>query len=445
MADVLLVNYDNGSHIAQPPHGLAYLASALVNAGHNVDVWDAGVTHEPADKLREHINATKPSVVAASVIGGYWQHAQLLALSKAVNASQHRDRLWYVIGGHGPASAPEYFRKVTGADTVFSGEGEVTFPALCSAKDRPQFAHGETVDVDAVAWPAWDLFDMSVYRLQRYPKTLPTDFAMPVLSGRGCTYKCSFCFRHVPGFRARQPAAVADEIAWLQSAHNMTYVNFDDELLMSGPKRTRDLCEAIGPLGIRWMCNGRLDVAAKHPDLLPLMRDAGATFINYGVESLSQPVLDAMNKRLTVEQIHAGVRATLDAGLSPGLNVMWGCPNDTVESLRMLVGFLREYDDGAQIRSIRPVTPYPGSPLFDLAVREGRIKDAEDFYVRHVNSDLASVQWTGLDDDAFHSALYDANADLVEYGCERIEADRKRQLSKLYHERDASWRGFRHT
>jgi radical SAM superfamily enzyme YgiQ (UPF0313 family) len=448
MSSVLLCSTDNGNHLSQPHHGLSYLGAALRAAGHEVSVWDAALHHYPPEHLTATLEATRPDVVAVTSIGGYWQYRQLRKVSDAINASKHRDALWYVTGGHGPASDPAYFKRVTGCDTVFVGEGELTFTAAC---DNPlvhkgeAVMQGEPVDVDAVPRPAWDLFDVNVYRLQRYPRVGTTEFAMPVLSGRGCAHKCSFCFRLTPGYRAREPEAVADEIRWLQRDYGVAFVNLDDECAMIGGARTLALCEALRPLGVGWMCNGRLDIAARFPTLLPIMRDAGCRFINYGVEALSQPVLDEMNKRQSVDQIYRGVKATLEAGVSPGLNVMFGAPSDTRESLALLVSFLKDFDDHAQVRTVRPITPYPGTPLFKRAIAEGKIKDTADFYERlHVNSDLATVQWTEMTDDEFHAALYEANVELMRFGMAK-RADRMAdELRRLYIDRDASWRGFRH-
>ena len=64
------------------------------------------------------------------------------------------------------------------------------------------------------------------------------------------------------------------------------------------------------------------------------------------------------------------------------------------------VEFLLKYDDGAQMRTIRPVTPYPGSPLYYYAIEKGLIKDCEDFYEnKHLNSDLMAVNFTKLNDE----------------------------------------------
>jgi len=90
-------------------------------------------------------------------------------------------------------------------------------------------------------------------------------------------------------------------------------------------------------------------------------------------------VLKNMKKGLTTKQIIRGIEATLDSGISPGLNIIFGNIGDNKVSLKKGVWVLLKYDDGAQMRTIRPVTPYPGSPLYDYAIQKGLLKDAKIF------------------------------------------------------------------
>ena len=116
------------------------------------------------------------------------------------------------------------------------------------------------------------------------------------------------------------------------------------------------------------------------------------------------------------------------------------------ESLKKGVDFLLKYDDCSQLRTIRPVTPYPGSSLYYYSLEKGLLKDCEDFYEnKHVNSDLLSANFTNLTDDEFHKELYNANKRLLNNYYEvqtklALEASRK-----LYINHDSSFRGFRQT
>jgi len=397
------------------------------------------------------------------VIGGYYQYQKLLKISEAINKSKHRP--FFVLGGHGPSPEPGYFLNKTGADAIVIGEGERTIVELAraAAAGRPlagiqgiAWADGpKTVvnprrplikDLDSISWPAYELFPMHFYRLLREPHCQPRDFYTPVLSGRGCPFKCAFCYRMDDGFRPRSTEGIIEEIKMLKKDYGTSYVYFTDELLMSSVARTTEICEAFirENLNVKWWCNGRLNYA--RPELLSLMKRAGCVFINYGIEALDDDVLRKMNKCLTVKQIVSGIEATLTGGISPGFNIIFGNVGDNRKTLEKGVEFLLKYDDGAQLRTIRPVTPYPGSPLYYRALASGQLKDCADFYEnKHVNSDLLAVNFTELSDKDFHSALYSANTRLIKNYYAKKRAASLEEARKLYKELNSSFRGFRQT
>jgi radical SAM superfamily enzyme YgiQ (UPF0313 family) len=413
-------------------------------------VIDMGLRHHTDAELSAVLERLSPDVIGLGVIGGYWQYRQAQRVSRVIDELPMRARLTYMMGGHMPAADPEWALRTFGADSVVVGDGESVVEKLGTGVLPERVHMAGRVECPDAYRPQW--WDVDVYKRTRYPNIGATQFAMPVLTARGCPYSCSFCYRMVPGHVERDCAAVCEEIEWLNREHGVTYCNFDDELLMSSDRRIHEICEAILGMSFRlaWMCNGRLNRAT--PGNLALMKRAGCTFINYGVEALDDNVLEQMNKHLTVAQIHRGVQATLEAGISPGLNVMWGNPGDTPSTLGVLVAFLSLYDDGAQLRTIRPVTPYPGTPLFHRAVGEGRIRDTADFYERsHVNSDLPSVHWcteedgAPLSDASVCAHLQEANATLLRRRRQAIARTHAEQLERLYTQRDTTFRGWRQT
>ena len=118
---VLMVVYDNDSYVSWFPQGLAYLAAAARNAGHDVSVYQQDIFHWPDSHLTEYLNNNLFDVIEVSIIGGYYQYRKLLKLSEAINGSNNRQHFKYTIGGHGPAADPEFFLKKTGADVVGIG------------------------------------------------------------------------------------------------------------------------------------------------------------------------------------------------------------------------------------------------------------------------------------------------------------------------------------
>ncbi|MCK9275956.1 MAG: B12-binding domain-containing radical SAM protein [Syntrophales bacterium] len=461
--NILLIVYDNDSYIHWFPQGLAYIAAVLKRAGHNVVIYNQDLHHYPEMHLTEYLNKNYFNVVGVSVIGGYYQYRKLLKISAAINSSRQRPK--YVIGGHGPSPDPEYFLKKTQADFLVIGEGENTIIELIEKIENPgqlesvlgiAWREGDKVkqnerrpliaDIDSIPYPAYELFPIEYYRLLRMPHASNCDMVMPMLSGRGCTFKCNFCYRLDEGFRPRSSESILDEIRLLRRQYGITYIAFGDELLMSSISRTEELCEAFvrSGLNFKWDCNGRLNFAK--PRLLELMKRAGCVFINYGIEALDDDVLKNMNKALTTDIIIKGIEATLAAGISPGFNIIFGNIGDSQETLDKGLDFLLKYDDGAQLRTIRPVTPYPGSPLYYYAIEKGLLRDCEDFYEnKHVNSDLLSVNFTDMSDDDVHRALLNANTRLIQnYFTEKMKSVVK-EAEDLYLSRNRDFRGFRQT
>ncbi|MDD5005748.1 MAG: radical SAM protein [Candidatus Omnitrophica bacterium] len=460
---VLLVVYDNESYIHDFPMGLAYIASVLRKEGIEVEIYSQDFNHYPDEHLTEYLNKNKFDVVGVSIIGGYFQYRKLLSLSTAINNSKNRP--FYVIGGHGPAPEPEYFIKKTGADAVVIGEGEITILNLMDSLSKHKslskvkgiaYRDGNKVvinerqplieDVDSIARPAYELFPMEYYRLLRMPHCETTDFVMRLLSGRGCPFNCNFCYRMDEGFRPRKNEAIIEEIKLLQKDYGITYIAFGDELLMSSIARTEELCRDFirANLKIKWSCNGRLNYARE--DVLRLMKESGCVFINYGIEAMDDQILKNMNKTLTTKQIISGIEATLKIGISPGYNIIFGNIGETRETLEKGVEFLLKYDDGAQVRTIRPVTPYPGSPLYYYAIKKGLLKDCEDFYEnKHVNSDLLSVNFTNMSDDEFHRCLLQANTRLLRNYFQKKIKSMFNQTKDLYLHKNRDFRGFRQT
>ncbi len=458
---ILLVVYDNDSFISWFPQGLAYIASVLRGLGHEVVTYCQDVYHWPEEHLTAYLDREKFDVVGVSVIAGYWQYRKLMKISEAINRS--RNRPFYILGGHGPAPEPEFFMRKTQADVIVIGEGEDTAAEIMAALAgqrtlasvhgiawndkgvcRRTPPRGLIADINQIAFPAWDLFPMDHYTLLRMPNIRSGERCLPVLSGRGCTFKCNFCYRMDKGFRPRSVDNLLTEIDILQRDYNVGYVAFSDELLMSSEERTVEICEGIVKSGLRfrWDCNGRLNYAK--PDVLKLMKEAGCVYINYGIESMDQKVLNTMKKGLTVKMIHEGIRATIDSGITPGYNIIFGNIGETRESLENGVRFLLDYSDNTEMRTIRPVTAYPGTPLYDYAIAKGLLKDCEDFYEnKHTNSDLLAINFTDLSDDEFHEALLDANSRLIERYFDTQKNKALEAATTLYRQRDASFRGFR--
>lgn len=464
---VLLIAYDNDSHVSHFPLGLAYIASALLSIGYEVEIYEQNVFHYTEEELTDYLKHNYFDAVGVGGCGGYYQYRKIKRIAQAVNEAKKKRKFFFWMGGHLPSPDPEFFlRKFAGVDAVVIGEGEETCKEMLEAvrteKDLREVQGMAFIDennnyienarrplirdVNTILYPAWDLFTVEHYVLYPMQNASRSDRSLPMLSGRGCPFHCNFCYRMDSGFRPRSTQSIIEEIKEIKERFRVNYIYFCDELLMSSVSRTKEIAQAIldHKLNIKFYCQGRLNYASKDKEMLILLKEAGCVFLNYGIESMDNSALERMHKNLTTDMIIAGIENTLEAGISPGLNIIFGNLDEDMEVLKKDVDFLLKYDDGAQIRTIRPVTPYPGTELYNIAIKRGLIKDIEDFYEKkHTNSDLLTCNFTKMTDEEFYKALDWANGTLLNEYLKKAKTKNELCLFDLYQRHNSEFRGFR--
>lgn len=459
--------HDHEKSLNDFPLGIAYLISVLRQNGWNdkdIDVYNMDVFHYSDEQLLEYLGSNRFDVVCIGMMAGYWQFKQLTRMIGVIDRLKIRPTV--MLGGFMFSPEPEYFMRKFGADYVVMGEGEAILPRLLDTiasgakpKDVDGVAwwNGDEVvvnprakavkDLDTIPLPAWDRFPIEAYITKGRLPGIRAPRCMPILSSRGCPYTCTFCYRLEKGYRMRSMDNVVEEIKRLKKDYNINSISFRDELLMVSEKRTVEFAERIlsENLNIKFDIDGRLRVAKQAPHVLTLLAKAGCVYINYGVESLDQTVLDNMNKFQTIDEIIEGVKATREAGIHSGLNVIFGNVGDNRETAMKTVAFLREYDTYGEMRTLKPVSPYPGAPLYHTAIQKGLIKDCADFYEnKHLNSDMITANFTDMTDEEFYSVLNDCNAMLVGDYFEHKKAAALKAHEDVYLRGDTSFRGVRH-
>jgi len=213
---------------------------------------------------------------------------------------------------------------------------------------------------------------------------------------------------------------------------------------MSSEKRTVELCKQFkeSKLNFKWACEGRLNFAKL--DILKLMKECGCKYINYGIESFDNSMLKVMRKGLNTKIIIEGIENTLKVDISPGLNLIYGNIGETFEVLQKSVDFLLKYSDFVELRTIRPVAPYPGSPLYYFAIQNGLLKDVEEFYENKLkNSDLLSVNFTPYTDEEVNRELCRVNKELITAFYKANEKKMLASCDDLYYNENIGFRGFR--
>ena len=200
-----------------------------------------------------------------------------------------------------------------------------------------------------------------------------------VMAGRDCWYgRCSFCSWTTlfPGakFRSVYPERHLDEIGKLIEELKVKEI-FDDSGCFPAGDWLKEFCNGMIERGynkkVVMGCNMRVG-ALKQEDW-NLLKRAGFRFILIGLESMTQTTLDKLNKGIKVSDIEETVKTAKKAGLEPHITTMVGYPWETKEEALKTIDFAKYLFKKGYLDSLQAtiVIPYPGTPLFVEARKEG--------------------------------------------------------------------------
>lgn len=166
-------------------------------------------------------------------------------------------------------------------------------------------------------------------------------------SMRGCPYRCSFC--NYPFlfddkiFRYKSAEKMAADWLHYEQDLGVKYITCLDSLFTMPKKRLIAFCELLikQKSNIKWICYARADDLTD-PEVVQLMKAAGALQVQIGLESGNQQMLDNMNKRCTVESNLTAIQNCKKYGISSLISLIVGFPGETEQTLQDTLEFMRE-------------------------------------------------------------------------------------------------------
>lgn len=370
------------------PWGLAYVATALRRAGFAVKVLDGQRLQMPKEELAEQVDASAYDIYGLT--GFSTQYPALKLLAHTIRA---RTDAPILAGGPAATYQPELILRNTAIDVLILGEGEITVVDLLAKMDRlaevPGIAYRrdgevvinppreERVNLDANPLPDFDLFDMPAYLRsnQSFSRAEASGNSLAVITSRGCPYACNFCSKSSRRYTAMSPAVIASALTELKDRFDLSQVNFNDELFLANKARFQELAPTLRALGLEWGGQARVNLVDE--ELLRLVRESGGTGVGYGIESGSPTILKNMNKQITPEQIETALRSTERLGLKMKIQLIFGYPGETEETLAETIELFRRVDHPG--RRFNVIVPVPGSPLYRQCLAEGKITDEEAY------------------------------------------------------------------
>lgn len=366
-----------------PPLGLGYMASFLLREGHEVKIADLQV--QPEESIFANLDADLIGV--SMVTSSYQAGCQLI---KKLRARGYGGRI--VIGGPHVSPLPEDSLRQSGADVACVGEGEALMvklaaglppsqlPAACWL-DNGRFVQNPPAAVqaplDSYPFPAYELFELERYAAFSRIIEPPGEKVGILVTSRGCPFSCDFCFRLDSRIRFRSPENIVAEIVSLKERFGYASFYFADDCFNADPPRAKEVCRTIiaRGLNIKFALPNGIRADLLDDELAGLMRRAGCTEANIGVEAWDDEVRGKMGKRLKRESALTAVRLLQRHGIICTAYFIMGHFHDTPESLLRNIEAPRELN--ADFFQFTKFVPMPGSQIYGKLLAEGRIREKD--------------------------------------------------------------------
>ncbi len=380
-----------------PPYGIIQLAAYLEREVEDVEieVLDCNAEKLGWKIVEKRIESSKPDVVASSALAtcNTYLAVRTLETAKRVNP----DILTVAGGQHFTETAQVSLETYPEIDVIVRGEGEKTFAELVrngakrsllkirgiSFRHESKILHNRhrpfIEDLNELPYPGYHFVKDLVHKYHFAAMTgRKTPYAL-IEGSRGCVHNCTFCtqWQHWGGtWRTKTPIRIADEMEYCYQNYGSRFIWLTDDNFGFG-KRASKLADEIIRSGISedlmWFTQARCDDVVKNRDTLPKLRKSGLRWVLLGVENSSQSTLEAFEKDITPEDAKRAVKLLRENDIFTQAMLIIGERNDTAESIENLRLFANELDPDFAIFAI--LTPYPGTKLYELAQRNGWIKD----------------------------------------------------------------------
>jgi radical SAM superfamily enzyme YgiQ (UPF0313 family) len=374
-----------------PSLSMAYVAGLAEKLGYEIQFIDANALDLPLEETIRRVKNFKPDLLAFTVTTYlfYQTYGWVEALREAVGAPT-------LLGGVHMGIYPEDTFAHPAVDFGCTGEAEMMLPqfletlnnggdlstvagAVWRDGDRVvvnQFAELLT-DVDSVPFPARnhlpnDRYFSFISQFRNFT---------PLITSRGCPFRCIFCEQGGLPFRGRTPGNVVNEIEECYHVYKMREFDFFDSSFTVDKKRVLAICEEINRRGIKvvWAIRSRVDLVDE--EMLMALRGAGCKRIYYGIESADPVILQTLRKKTNLDQIREVMLLTRKHKIDTFGYFMVGSPGETNQTIQDSVNFAIDLKlDYAQFSK---VTPMPATELYRMLLNEGH----PDYWRRYIQDE----------------------------------------------------------
>lgn len=209
------------------------------------------------------------------------------------------------------------------------------------------------------------------------------------VTSRNCPYHCIYCVpssltfareiesRKVSGKKPfisfRSLESVEKEMEQL-SRSGYKAVGFMDDNFIWNEERTRGICRIMKKYGLLWGCQARVDAITE--EIAKDLGNSGCEYVDLGVESFDDRILQYIKKGITSEQIRNAIRLLKKYKVPVKLNILIGCsPLETRETVKQTLREVKKLDVDQVMFNI--VSPFPGTEYYKIVKENGWMKTGD--------------------------------------------------------------------
>ena len=230
-------------------------------------------------------------------------------------------------------------------------------------------------DLDNILLDTYDLIDLKKYLMKSKDKKENTVEWIPILTGVGCPYACTYCAYPIcygKKFYYKKIDRIIDEISYLADKHKINGFLMRDVVFTKDKKRVIELCNKItkNNLKIKFLFETRVDLIDE--DIVQHLKKAGCYQINFGVESGNSQILKNVGKPgVNIELLKKSFNLTKKAGILNMAHIIFGLPGENKKTIKDTYKLLKQIK--ADEVNFNYITPYPGTKLFEQAIIDNLI------------------------------------------------------------------------
>ncbi|MEE1740189.1 radical SAM protein [Streptomyces sp. BE147] len=406
-----------------PVLGMAYIATYAQQAGFNVGLLDAEAHGLGIEQTAKIVNAARPRWAAMNLLAPTYEMSARIAAGLDPGIA-------LMAGGHHAKAMPDRILadpRMANLRALVLGEGELRVAALLEDEQRRRELPGvlwrdPLLGTRATGIPAGrpdphmlgpDINTLPYVNRAFLPQdpypALPTQadrrlaasrgtdllrtvayrghVEANVVGSRGCPYNCTFCGAAVSAnpdltIRVRRPENIIGELDHLHDEYGVTAFRFVDDLFLGVRRVIEEQMDAFTRhrIGERyvWDATGRINVLDRLNDReLDRLVQNGLREVALGIESGSDRILRAMDKRIDAEMTERVARRLVSHGIGVKGYFILGFPGESYDDIRATVRHIHnlwsiaDSNPGDIRASTFEFRPYPGTPVWTSLTKAG--------------------------------------------------------------------------